>query len=355
MRPQRHHLGWLLLTAAAVALVAYAETTLSGYERTVIGFAGIYAVLAISLSFSNGLTGLFSLGHPAFMMVGGYVAAILTFPASRKGFMLPALPDWLATVQWPLFPATLAGGAAAAAVAAVVGFPVLRLRGHYLAVATLGLIIILRVVINNADGVTRGALGLNGIPRYTDLWWILGWLAITLLVCWRLKHSSVGRSLLAIRENEMAAACMGVRRARAKLAAFTLGAFFAGVGGALWAHLLTNLTPSSFDIALAFTLVVMVVIGGSGSLIGATLAAIVITLLGEALRPAEQAVGAYGLVQIIVALLLISTLLLRPQGFFGSGEPRLLRPAVVAHRAERPDSAEPRATRPTLQTEKREV
>jgi hypothetical protein len=146
---------------------------------------------------------------------------------------------------------------------------VLRLRGHYLAVATLGLIIVLRVVINNANGLTRGALGLNGIPRLTSLWVILGWLAVTLVVCWRLKHSSVGRSLMALRENEMAAACMGVSRARSRLIAFALGAFFAGVGGALWAHLLTNLTPGSFNLALAFMLVVMVVIGGSGSLVGA--------------------------------------------------------------------------------------
>jgi len=345
MSVQRHHVVWALLVAAGLALVAFAEARLSGYERTVMGFAGIYAMLAVSLSFSNGLTGLFSLGHPAFMMVGGYVAAILTFPANRKGFMLPALPEWLATLEWSLFPATLAGGLAAALVAVVAGFPVLRLRGHYLAVATLGLIIILRVVINNADGVTRGALGLNGIPRETNLWWIFGWLALCLLVCWRLKYSSVGRSLLAIRENEMAAACMGVPRARAKLAAFTLGAFFAGVGGALWAHLLTNLTPGSFSIALAFMLVVMVVIGGSGSLIGAAIAAVALTVLSEALRPVEQAIGAYGLVQIVIAVLLIAILLLRPQGLFGSAEPPLLRPAP----------ARPQAPRTLSQAEKREV
>jgi len=326
-----NRVAWAGLAVAAAGLVYYAETQLSGYGRTVIGFAGIYAMLAISLSFSNGLTGLFSLGHPAFMLVGGYVAAILTFPPSRKGFMLPALPKWLAGVEWPLFPATIAGALAATVVALVAGFPVLRLRGHYLAVATLGLIIILRVVINNADGLTRGALGLNGIPRHTDLWWILGWLAVTLFVCWRLKHSSVGRSLMAIRENEMAAACMGVRRARARLAAFALGGFFAGAAGALWAHLLTNLTPGSFGIMLAFMLVVMVVIGGSGSLVGAAVAAIAITLLGEFLRPVEQMMGAYGLVPILVAILLIATLLLRPQGFFGSAEPRLLRSVAAPY------------------------
>ncbi|MGF1624245.1 MAG: branched-chain amino acid ABC transporter permease [Alphaproteobacteria bacterium] len=324
---------WSGLAVAMTGLVLYAETQLSGYGRTVIGFAGIYAMLAVSLSFSNGLTGLFSLGHPAFMLVGGYVAAILTFPASRKGFMLPALPEWLADVEWPLFPATIAGALAAMAVALVAGFPVLRLRGHYLAVATLGLIIILRVVINNADGLTRGALGLNGIPRHTDLWWILGWLAVTMLVCWRLKHSSVGRSLMAIRENEMAAACMGVRRARAKLAAFALGGFFAGAAGALWAHLLTNLTPGSFGFMLAFMLVVMVVIGGSGSLAGAAIAAVAITLVSEFLRPVEQMMGAYGLVPILVAMLLIVTLLLRPQGFFGSAEPPLLRSAAAPYQS----------------------
>lgn len=341
----RHHVAWALTAVAAAAVVAFAEAQLSGYGRTVIGFAGIYAILVVSLTFSNGLTGLFSLGHPAFMMVGGYIAAILTFPVNRKGFMLPDLPGWLAATELSLLPATLAGGLIAAVVAVIVGFPVLRLRGHYLAVATLGLIIVLRVVINNADGLTRGALGLNGIPRLTNLWWILAWLAVTLGVCWRLKHSSVGRSLMAIRENEMAAACMGVRRARSKLVAFVLGAFFAGVAGALWAHLLTNLTPNSFDLTLAFMLVVMVVIGGSGSLTGALVAAVVIMFLRELLRPIEQTANAYGLVQIIIAVLLIGTLLLRPQGFFGSSEPRWLRAGTAAPEPDGPAPADPRHRR----------
>jgi branched-chain amino acid transport system permease protein len=157
---------------------------------------------------------------------------------------------------------------------------------------------------------------------------------VTLIVCWRLKHSSVGRSLMALRENEMAAACIGVNRARTRLIAFSLGACFAGVGGALWAHLLTNLTPGSFNLALAFMLVVMVVIGGSGSLVGAILAAVAIMVLREVLRPVEQAVSAYGLVQIVIAVLLIGTLVLRPQGFFGSSEPRVLRPGPAVAKTE---------------------
>lgn len=329
----------LVALACGVAFVAFAEFRLSPFERTIIGLAGVNMILAVSLSFSNGLTGLFSLGHPAFMMVGGYVAAILTFPASRKSFMLPDLPGWLAGVEWALFPATLMGGLAAALVAVVTGFPVLRLRGHYLAVATLGLIIIARVIINNADGLTRGALGLSGIPRLTDLWWVLGWLAVTFLVTWRLKHSSVGRALLAIRENELAAACIGVHRSANRLAAFVVGAFFAGVGGALWAHLVTNLTPGSFDILLAFMLVVMVVIGGSGSLVGAALAAVMLSVVTELIRPIERELGAYGLVQITIAAILIAVLLLRPQGLFGSGEPVSRRPVEPIGRALKPASS----------------
>ncbi|MGM0562533.1 MAG: branched-chain amino acid ABC transporter permease [Pseudomonadota bacterium] len=311
-------IGLLLIGAA---LIAGAEAWLTPFERTVIGFAGINIILAVSLSFSNGLTGLFSLGHPAFMMLGGYTAAILTFPAMRKSTMLPGLPEFIATSELSLLPATLAGGVVAAVAALIAGFPVLRLRGHYLAVATLGLIVIVQVLINNMDSITRGAIGLAGLPRLSNLWWIYGWVAVTLFVTWQLKHASLGRALMSIRENELASASIGVRRARLKLFAFVLGAFFAGVAGALWAHLVTNLTPNSFGIVTAFMIVVMVVLGGSGSLIGAALAAIALSVISEAARPIERAIDAYGLVQIVTATILIAVLLFRPQGLFGSGEP----------------------------------
>ena len=277
-----------------------------------------------ALNLTNGLTGLFSLGHPAFMAIGGYLAAILTFPANRKGFMLPDLPEIVAAQEWLLLPSLLVGGLGAALTAALVGFPVLRLRGHYLAVATLGFIIIVQVLIRRFDGFTRGALGLSGIPKLTDLWWVYGGAVVTVFVCWRVKHSSLGRTMLAIRENELAAACAGIPLARTRLTAFILGAFFAGVAGGLWAHLVTNLTPTSFSIMLAFNLVVMVVVGGSGSLTGAVLAAVGLTFLTQALRPVEQALGTYGLAQIAVALLLIAIVIFAPKGLFGSREPRWL-------------------------------
>ncbi len=319
--------GWLLaagLTALGAAAVWAATASLNNYLLTLIAFAGINVMLAVSLSLSNGLTGLFSLGHPAFMMVGGYIAAILTFPANRKGFMLPDLPEWLAAQQWPLLPALLVGGAVAGLAAIMAGFPVLRLRGHYLAVATLGLIFILRAVVNNLDGYTRGALGLSGIPKLTDLWWVYAWVVITLFVCWRIKHSSLGRTMMAMRENEMAAACMGVPLARTRLMAFAIGAVFAGIAGGLWAHLVTNLTPTSLGVFLAFQLVVMVVLGGQGSLAGAALAAVGLSAIANLLRPVEQSTGIYGMTQIVVALVLIGVLIFRPQGLFGSREPGVL-------------------------------
>ena len=200
----------------------------------------------------------------------------------------------------------------------------LRLKGHYLAVATLGLIIIVRVVINNLDGYTRGGLGLSGVARLTDLWWVYAWTVLAVYVAWRIKHASLGRAMLAIRENEMAARCMGIDVFRTRLLAFVLGAFFAGIAGGLMVHLVSVITPGSYGIPLAFNLVVMVVIGGTGSITGGIVAAVAISLLGEALKPFEETLELYGLSQVLIALGLILMLRLRPQGLFGSGEPAFL-------------------------------
>jgi branched-chain amino acid transport system permease protein len=313
-----------IVGAAAIALV---QALLSDYLATLACIVLIYVMLAVSLQVTNGLTGLFSLGHPAFMTIGAYVAAILTYPTRRKGFMMPDLPAWLATQEWNLLPALLAGASVATLAALIVGASVLRLKGHYLAVATLGLIIIVRVVINNLDGYTRGGLGLSGVARLTDLWWVYAWTVLAIYVAWRIKHASLGRAMLAVRENEMAARCMGIDAFRIRLLAFVLGAFFAGIAGGLMVHLVSVITPGSYGIPLAFNLVVMVVIGGTGSIAGAIVAAVAISLLGEALKPLEELLELYGLSQVLIALGLIVVLRLRPQGLFGSAEPAFpLRP-----------------------------
>jgi branched-chain amino acid transport system permease protein len=313
-------LAFLLFTLALAAAIGAVWASGDGYLGTLLALALLNVVLAVSLTLANGFTGLFSLGHPAFMTVGAYVAVVLTYPQARKGFMMPDLPAALASAQWPLLPATLAGGLVAGAVAAALGAAVLRLKSHYLGVATLGLIIIVQVLVTNLDGITRGGRGISGIPRSADLWAIGALVLVTVFVAWRIKAASVGRAMLAVRENEMAARCLGLEAFRLRLAAFVIGAVFAGVAGALIPHVVAVLTPRSFGLALAFNLVAMVVVGGQGSITGAILAALGLSLLGEVLKPVEEGANLFGLSQIIIALLVIAVLLLRPQGLFGLGE-----------------------------------
>lgn len=311
-----------LATLAILTLMTWIGTVaLNDYLILLVAIILINVMLAVSLSLTNGLTGLFSLGHPAFMTIGGYVAAILTYSAMRKPSMMPDLPQFIATSELSLLPATLIGGTISALFAIIVGYPILRLRGHYLAVATLGIIIIVKTLINNMDGYTRGGLGLNGLPMLSNLWWVFGWAVLTIVVCWRIKHSSFGRSLMAIRENEMAAECMGIAAATQKLTVFVIGAFFAGVAGGLMAHLITVITPGSYSIILAFNLVLIIVVGGTGSLSGAIVAAILVGLVSESLRPLEESLELYGLSQVLVAFALILILIFRPRGLFGSAEP----------------------------------
>jgi branched-chain amino acid transport system permease protein len=257
------------------------------------------------------------------MAIGGYVTAILTFPVARKSMFLE-LHSWLANLQLPFFPALIIGGACAAVTALVVGLPVLRLRGHYLAVATMGFLIIVQVMIINWDNVTRGPLGLNGLPALTNLWWVYPWVVVTIYVSWKIKFSSYGRRMLSVREDETAAQCVGVNLFKTRVAALVIGAFFAGVAGGLWAHLVTAITPTSFSLVMAFNIVVMVVVGGTGSIAGSFLAAIIFSVLTELFRPLEETFNVYGIGEIIMALILILILVYRPQGLFGSREPSIL-------------------------------
>ncbi|MFW6137906.1 MAG: branched-chain amino acid ABC transporter permease [Spirochaetota bacterium] len=314
------------ITAGSGALVVFLmDSFLSSYLLSLVNFILINVILAVSLNMTNGFTGLFSLGHPGFMAVGGYTSALLVFPVAKKALFLPQLPGWLSTQQWPLFPALIVGGIAAAVISLIIGFPVLRLKGHYLAVATLGFIIIVQVVVTNMEDITRGPLGLNGLPALTNLWWVYVWVIITVYVAWKLKFSSFGRTMLAMREDELAAQCLGVPLAKTRIIAFAVGAFFAGIAGGLWAHQVTAITPNSFSVITAFTLVVMVVIGGTGSITGSICAAILITLVREALRPMEEASGLYGINQVLVSAGLLLILVFRPRGLFGNQEPIFMR------------------------------
>jgi branched-chain amino acid transport system permease protein len=208
----------------------------------------------------------------------------------------------------------LAGaGCFAAATGLVVGLPALRLRGDYLAIATLGLAEIIRILIQNSQPF-GGALGMTSLPKYTNFAWLYGAAVVTIVVVWRIAYSAKGRAIMAVREDEVAAAACGIDTTHHKVLAFVTGAFFGGVAGALFALHERSITPGYFSIAKSIEVVVMVTLGGLGSISGAILAAIVLTLLPEVLRPIAE----YRM--IIYSLLLIFMMLLRPQGLLGGRE-----------------------------------
>ncbi len=323
-----------------IGLLALADRSLNDYYLRILAIVGINIILTVSLNLTNGFTGDFSLGHAAFMAIGAYSAALLTLPIQYKSAII-GLPPWLKDFSLPFIVATIIGGLLAVLIAIFVGIPVLRLRGHYLAVATLGLMVIVRVVANNWQSITRGARGINGIPSLTNIWWAYGWAVVTIYVVWRLVNSPYGRAMIAIREDELAAATRGVRVFRTRLLAFAVSAFFAGAAGSLWAHQITAITPSSFSFLITFNVVVMLVVGGMGSISGSVIGAILMTLAPEFLRRIETilAVGGnplYGLSQIVVATTIILIMIFRRQGLMGGTELRL--PQIFRPRPPSPQS-----------------
>jgi branched-chain amino acid transport system permease protein len=314
--------------AVYILAVWWAQAALNPFYLQVLGLLGINIIATVSLNFAAGFGGMFSLGHPAFMAIGGYTAAILTYPVTMKATRIPGYPDWMLQLQLPYLPSLLLGGLAAAFVAILVGWPVLRLRGHYLAVATLGLTVIVQVAIVNLRDYTRGALGLSGIPGLTNLWWIAGFLVLTIYVVYRLVHSRFGRALRAVRDDYLAAQMSGVHVARTRLIGFTVAAFFAGIAGGLLGHLLRILTPGQFSFNAVFLGVAMMILGGMGSITGSILGAVIMTLLPQFIIPFERGGNILGveipalngLTQIVTALILIAVMLVRPAGLAGAKE-----------------------------------
>ncbi len=311
----------VVLVAVFFVCLWIANFTLSKYVIFIISLIGVYIVASESLNLTNGYTGLFSLGHAGFMAVGAYTSALLTFPAeSRDIFVIARLPAMLGgpEAQWPFLPALIMGGIFAAVLAAAVGLPVLRLKGHYLAVASLGLMVLITALAMNLRDLTRGSIGINSIPTYTNVWWSYIAALITVYVVWRIVHSSVGRAMKAIREDEVAAKVQGINPLKYKLLSFTIGAFFAGIAGGLYGHLSGAIRPYAFSFNLTFQIVIMVVLGGQGTIAGPVAGAVIITVLRYVLKPLEEALQIYGLVELVYASLLIATMLRKPEGIMGT-------------------------------------
>ena len=291
----------------------------------IASIVGVNIILAVSLNIVNGMTGQFSIGHAGFMAVGAYIAG--KFSLQLRDVAISALPIALSD-QVLFVAALLIGGSCAALCGFIVGLPSLRLKGDYLAIVTLGFGEIIRVIVQNTEAFGR-ALGLSGIPQRASFFMVYFWVFLTVVVARRIAASTHGRSLWAIREDEVAAEAMGVNTTGYKVRSFVISAFFAGVAGGLFAHFVPIINPGSFTFVKSIEVVVMVVAGGLGSTTGAILAAIVLTLLPEAMRTAfialsgGQASLAQKVDQIrmpIYGILLVLLMLLRPQGLFGNRE-----------------------------------
>jgi branched-chain amino acid transport system permease protein len=277
----------------------------------------------MSLNLINGFTGQFSLGHAGFMAVGAYSSAYLS----------TLIPPFVGPLQFIYFGLlALVGGLFAAGAGFLVGLPSLRLRGDYLAIVTLGFGEIIRVVLLNTPAV-GGARGMYGIQGPTD--WTFGsitfskfffgythalfWVLACFFFIHRVIRSSHGRAFLSVREDEIAAEAMGINTTQAKVRAFVLSSFFAGVAGSIFAHYSNYLNPSTFSFMRSVDAVIMVVLGGMGSLSGSLMAAGIITILPEALRPLQEATGV-DLRMVIYSLCLILLMILRPKGLMGNKE-----------------------------------
>lgn len=290
-------LGIILLTFAIVQGLITVGVISSFYEITIATIC-INIILAVSLNLVTGFTGQFSLGHAGFMSIGAYVCALVTMHFdSVGGFLL----------------GTLAGALAATLVGVLIGIPTLRLKGDYLAIATLGMAEIIRVVFLNLE-ITNGAAGLSGIPRYTNWFWMYLFTVLTIVLINNFIKSSYGRACISIREDEIAAESMGINTTKYKVMAFAIGAFFAGVAGALYSSYFYFLKPNIFGFLKSIDILVIVVLGGMGSITGSVLAAVLLAMLTTFLQSFTE------VRMILYSLLLVVIMIFRPQGILGTKE-----------------------------------
>ena len=270
----------LILSIAAIILffilLLFLNSIFNSYQTRILRLCGIYVILALSLNLINGFTGQFSLGTAGFMAIGAYTSAVLTMSPAQKAvtYYLDPIVPWLAEIQIGFLPALIISGLISAFFGFLIGAPVLRLRDDYLAIATLGFSEIIRVVITNLQNVTNGSLGLKGLPNYTNIWWSWGIAILCIVFMTLLVESSYGRALKAIREDEIAAEAMGINLFKNKLFAFIVSSFMAGVGGALLGHLMGTIDPLMFRVMLTYNILLIVVVGGIGSITGSVISAI---------------------------------------------------------------------------------
>lgn len=308
----------LLILGVLAGVGPLLESVLTDYALRIIILCGISIILAVGLNLINGTTGQFSIGHAGFMAVGAYGTAFTVIHLEdHAGAMLASMPE--AVAHGVVLISGLVVGALLAGVAGLlVGAPSLRLRGDYLAIVTLGFGEIIRLLFNNAPAL-GGPTGYDGgrpagLPTYSNFFWVFACAAAVIAVVASLTTSRFGRALSAIREDELAAEAMGIPTTRLKVTAFIVSAMTAGVAGGLFAHLQSSIRPDDFKFDKSIDVIVMIIVGGLGSISGAALGAVSVVVALELLRDAQQ----YRL--ILYPLILIVLMIFRPKGILGRHE-----------------------------------
>jgi branched-chain amino acid transport system permease protein len=317
----------------AILLIFTLSITLFG-DKSLARMAAqtlIRVTFVVGLWIFVGNSGVVSFGHAAYMAIGAYCSAWLTLRPQMKGLFLPDLWPFLANAEWHVFPAAVASGLLAAVVALVSGAAILRLTGIAASIATFAFLAIIYTVYSSWEGVTGATSSVVGLSRYADQWVTLAWASATVLAAAWYANSSSGLALRASREDEVAADASGINMYRHRLISLVISAFFAGVAGALFGHSLGVLNPNSFYLGVTFITLAMLVVGGIGSLTGAVMGVLVLSIIIEALVRMERGMSIgettfalpTGAQEIIIGIIMILVLILRPAGLTGGREFRL--------------------------------
>lgn len=331
----KNKLYTLIALFAVIGLLAFLQANSSrySYQISILERSAIYAVVAVSMNLLTGFTGLFSLGQAGFMAIGAYVVAILTIPTDSRAsvYYVDGISPAIANLHCPFWLALIIAGLLAAGVAALIGIPVLRLKSDYLAIATLGFSEIIRAVIAapQLNKVTNGSYGLKNIPGFPNLFVAFGLCALCILLMVLLINSSYGRAFKALREDEVAAEAMGLNLFRYKELAFVISSFFTGVGGGLLAIFMRSIDSKTFSINMTYDILLIVVLGGIGSITGSVLGSFLVTAGREWLRFFDNPlyIGSFqvplfrtGFRMVIFSILLMAVVLFYSRGIMGSSE-----------------------------------
>lgn len=335
MKPRTKHILSIALCAAAVALLWYLDANKAQYSYaiSILERSAIYAIVAVAMNLLTGFTGLFSLGQAGFMAIGAYTVAILTIPVETRPsvYYISGIADSLANASLPLWAALILGGLLSAFVGGLIGIPVLRLKSDYLAIATLGFSEIIRAIISapQLDRITNGSYGLKNIPAFSSIFVVFGIAALCILLMVLIIKSSYGRAFKAIREDETAAEAMGINLFKHKGMAFIISCFFTGVSGGLLAVFMRSIDSKTFQVMLTYDILLIVVLGGLGSITGSIIGSFLLTAGREWLRFFDNPliIGGFsvplfrtGFRMVIFSLILMVIVLYYRKGIMGTKE-----------------------------------